>query len=98
MKKLQKEKDLLKNAIRDLEGELQDLRRKKRKLEERLNVDSGQLDRVKEQEIRLRNLISLCMKKEDSLLKKKTRAKDKLAAVEKRIEKVRSIERELEDV
>lgn len=98
MKKLVKERELLKEAIRDLENELRSLRKSKAELEEKFSKDSSKLDFVKSQEIRLRNLISLSMKKEAELIKKKDKVKGKLAEINHKIEKVRSIERELEEV
>ena len=71
---------------------------KKKDIERKLREASSQLDFVKEQEIRLRNLISLSMKKEGLLLKKRQQAKDKLGDLDKRIEKVKAVERELKDV
>ena len=93
-----KERELLNGALRDLENELIGLRASKKLLESKLKRSSGQLDTLKEQEIKLRNLISLSMKKETTLLNKKTSLRDKLVELNKRIEKVRSIERELGDL
>lgn len=98
MNNLKKDRDLLRQALQDLEQELSSLRSSKKGLETQLRETSHQLDTVKNQEIKLRNLISLSMKKEGNLLKKKNSAKDKLAEVSKRIEKVRTIERELGDL
>ena len=98
MDKLKKDRDLLRQALQDLENELSLLRSSKKTLEAQLRDSSRQLDTVKNQEIKLRNLISLSMKKEATLLKKKNTAKDKLAEVNKKMEKVRTIERELGDI
>ncbi len=98
MVKSNRERELLKGALRDLENELNGLRSSKKLLENKLKGSSLQLDTLKEQEIKLRNLISLSMKKEATLLNKKTSIRDKLAELNKRIEKVRTIERELGDL
>jgi hypothetical protein len=98
MKKLVKQRDLLKDALHDLENELRTLRSSKTELETKLQKDSSKLDFVKSQEIRLRNLISMSMKKEALLQKQKDKLKGKLTDVNKKIEKIRSIERELEEV
>ncbi len=98
MNNLKKDRDLLRQALQDLENELSALRSSKKELEGKLRESSRQLDTVKSQEIKLRNLISLSMKKESTLLKKKNFAKDKLAEISKKMEKVRTIERELGDV
>ena len=98
MKKLHKERDLLKDALRDLDTELEKMESSKHELEKKVRSDSEKLDFVKGQEIRLRNLISLSIQKEDSLQKKKNKLKDKLAEVNKKIEKVKAVERELKDV
>ncbi len=98
MKHLAKQRDLLKEALRDLENELRTLRTSKTELEQKLQKDSGKLDFVKSQEIRLRNLISLSMKKEAILQKQRDKMKGKLTEVNKKIEKIHAIERELEEV
>lgn len=98
MKKLKKQRDMLKAALKDLNSELRSLRFSKRKLEEKLKTDAGKLDFVKGQELKLRNLISLSMKKEEALTKKKSRTKDQLAGLNEKIDKVKSVERELKDV
>ena len=98
MDKLKKDRDLLRQALQDLENELSLLRSSKKTLEAQLRDSSRQLDTVKSQEIKLRNLISLSMKKEATLLKKKNTAKDKLGELNKKMERVRTIERELGDI
>ncbi len=98
MAKIKKEKELLKAALLDLEKELQELRAAKIQLETKFKRSSQGLGTLKEQEIKLRNLISAAMKKETVLLEKKNSLKDKLAEVIKRMEKVRTIERELGDL
>ena len=98
MDKLKKDRDLLRQALQDLENELSLLRSSKKTLEAQLRDSSRQLDTVKSQEIKLRNLISVSMKKEATLLKKKNTAKDKLGELNKKMERVRTIERELGDI
>lgn len=98
MAKPTKERELLKGALQDLEAELKQLRNSKKQLEEKFKRSSGGLDTLKNQEIKLRNLISAAMKKEAALLNKKTALKDKLTEVAKRMEKVKNIERELGDL
>lgn len=98
MPKPNKERELLKGALRDLEAELKQLRDSKKQLETKFKRSSGGLDTLKEQEIKLRNLISTAMKKEAALLNRKNALKDKLAEVAKRMEKVKNIERELGDL
>jgi|SRR3989338_3969287 len=98
MGKPTKERELLKGALKDLESELKQLRNSKKQLEAKFKGASGNLGTLKEQEIRLRNLISAAMKKETFLLEKKNSLKDKLAEVTKRMEKVKNIERELGDL
>lgn len=98
MAKPTKERELLKGALCDLEAELKQLRDSKKQMEEKFSRSSKGLDTLKEQEIKLRNLISIAMKKETALLNKKTTLKDKLAEINKRMEKVKNIERELGDL
>lgn len=98
MAKATKERELLKGALKDLEAELKQLRESKKQLEAKFKRSSSGLDTIKEQEIKLRNIISAAMKKETILLNKKTALKDKLAEVTKRMEKVKNIERELGDL
>lgn len=98
MAKPTKERELLKSALQDLEAELKQLRNSKKQMEEKFRRSAQGLDTLKDQEIKLRNLISLAMKKETALLNKKTALKDKLAEINKRMEKVKNIERELGDL
>lgn len=98
MLKPNKERELLKGALCDLEAELKQLRDSKKQMEKRFKSSSQGLDNLKEQEIKLRNLISTAMKKEAVLLNKKNALKDKLAEVAKKMEKVKNIERELGDL
>ncbi len=98
MKSLQKERDLLRGAVNDLKEELKSLQAQKKEYEQTLRDVSRKTDIIKEQEIKLRNLISLSMKKEAALLKKKGTAKDKIAEVEKKIEKVTTVKRQLGDL
>lgn len=98
MKQLRKQRDMLRAALKDLNTELRSLRASKKELEEKLKNDTGKLDFVKGQELKLRNLISLSMKKEDLLAKKRNKTKDKLTEVNEKIDKVKSVERELQDV
>lgn len=98
MKKLQAQRNLLREALADLEGELQKLRAAKKELQQNLRTDSGKFNMVKSQESRLRKLLALSIAKEEMLLKKKTITKEKLEKVMKRIEKVETIDRELHGV
>ena len=98
MAKPTKERELLKGAIRDLEAELKQLRDSKKQMEEKFRRSAHGLDTLKDQEIKLRNLISIAMKKETALLNKKNALKDKLGELVKRMEKVKNIERELGDL
>ena len=98
MVKPTKERELLKGALQDLEAELKQLRDSKKQLETKFKRSSSGLDTLKEQEIKMRNIISAAMKKETILLNKKTALKDKLAEVTKKMEKVKNIERELGDL
>ncbi len=98
MKKLQAQRNLLRDALADLEEELRKLRASKKELEQKIRTDSGKFDLVKSQESRLRKLLTLSIAKEEMLLKKKTITKEKLEKVVKRIEKVEMIDRELHGV
>lgn len=98
MKQLKKQRDLLRAAFKDLNSELRTLGASKKELEEKLKSDNGKLDFVKGQELKLQSLISLSMKKEDILTKKRNQTKDKLAEINEKIGKVKSVERELRDV
>ena len=95
MKKLRAQRDLLRDALGDLEQELKKLRALKKELEQKTRTDSGRFNTIKNQESRLRKLLALAITKEDDLLKKKTKTKDKLEKVLKKIEKVDAINREL---
>lgn len=97
-KEVEKEKDLLNQAVMDLTKELRILRSAKNKLEKQMNSVSGELGSTQNQELELRDKISELMRKEALLVKKKTSAKDKMVLLEQRIEKVKEIGRELKSV
>lgn len=98
MKKLKREKDLLKEALQDLDRELKALRSSKTQLEKKLDGTSSKLETIKSQQLKLRDLISYSMKKEGDLVKRKSSAEEKIAAIDKKIEKVKTIGQELRGV
>ena len=93
-----KEQNMLKAAMTDLEEELRKLRVSRGRLENKVNKVSQQLSLAQSQEIELRDRISQLMRTETDLENKKTKIKDKMAVLSKKIEKVRSIGRELKEV
>lgn len=97
-KVMQKERDLLDDALRDLNRELQSLRSARKKLELKMAGFSTQLGTTQNQEFSLRNKISALMKKEADLTKKKTTAKDRLVDLSHKIDKVKTIQNELKNV
>ena len=98
MKKLRNERNIMRDALRDLQKELKTLRSSKIRLEREMAEKSVKLEGVQDQVIRLREIISLAMRKEAILIKKVESAKNKIDLVDKKIEKVKSIERDLKDV
>lgn len=98
MKKLKREKDLLKEALQDLDRELKALRSSKTQLEKKLDGTSSKLETIKSQQLKLRDLISYSMKKEADLVKRKSSAEEKISALDKKIEKVKTIGQELRGV
>lgn len=98
VKKLRTERDLMKDALQDLVKELKALRASKSRLEKKANASSSKYDNIQAQMIRLRELISLAMKKEAVLVKKRTILKDKIQILNNKIDKVESIRRELKEV
>ena len=97
-KVMQKERNLLDDALRDLNRELQSLRRARKKLELKMTGFSTQLGATQNQEFSLRNKISGLIKKEAALNKQKTTAKDKLVDLNHKIDKVKTIQNELKYV
>ncbi len=95
---MHKERALLDAALRDLNRELSGLRNSRRKLEEKMAEFSDNLGSTQSKEISLRTQISDLMKKETVLTKKKSTAKDKIADIDQKIEKVRSIQADLKTV
>lgn len=89
-------RNLLTDAIHDLDQELLHLRSARSQLQKKLNLVSGELGSTQSEEIDLRNKISELMRKEAVLSKKKTEAKDKIVSFDQRIEKIKSIERDLQ--
>src|SRR3989344_3553505 len=95
---MHKERTLLDAALRDLNRELSGLRSARRKLEEKMGELSDNLGSTQNKEIALRTQISELMKKETTLTKKKSTAKDKIADIDQKIEKVRAIQADLKTV
>ena len=98
MKKLKKERDMLADALRDLDRELRDLRSTKKELSQKFSETTTQLDRTQDRKVKLQTQIALAMSKETNLLKKKSQVKDKMSSLDTRIQKVKAIERELKEV
>jgi len=95
---MHKERALLDAALRDLNRELSGLRSSRKKLENKMAELSDNLGSTQTKEISLRTQISDLMKKETTLTKKKSTAKDKIADIDQKIEKVRSIQADLKSV
>lgn len=90
--------DLLDDALVDLGKELRDLNSSHRMLEQRFGVTSSELERVQAKKVRLQTQIASSLEKETSLTKKRAATKDKLMALDQKIQKVKSIQRELKEV
>lgn len=95
---LRKDRELLGGALKDLNNELQGLRNARKRLELKMASYSSELGNTQEKEISLRNKISELMKKEAAVTKKKTTAKDKIAIMDQKIEKVKTIQAELKNI
>ena len=98
MKRLKHKRDLLKGALSDLNKELKVLRLSRADLEQKRSAANNQLDLLQRQGLRLRNLITLTMKKETLLNKRIAATKEKIGTVDQKIDKVKSIKEELGDV
>ena len=98
MKKLKKERDMLADALHDLEKELKELRSSKKELTQQFSETTSQLERTQDRKIKLQTQIASAMFKETNLLKKKNQVKDKMFSLDERISKVKSIERDLKEV
>ena len=97
-KEIETEKDLLAEALIDLNKELNKLRSAKKRLENKTRNVSSELDNTQSLEVSLRNKISELMRIESQLVKKKASTRDKMTSLDRKIEKVKSVERELRDV
>lgn len=95
---LRKDRELLGGALKDLNNELQGLRNARKRLELKMASYSSELGNTQEKEISLRNKISELMKREAAVTKKKTTAKDKIALMDQKIEKVKTIQAELKNI
>ena len=91
-------RELLGEALADLERELRELLSSKRSLDQRLVSVSLELEKVQAKKIRLQTQIATSLEKEGSLTKKKAATKDRVTALEQKIQKVKSIERDLKEV
>jgi len=91
------EHDLLKDALMDLNKELRSLRSTKVRLQRQLEQTDKESSSNQNKEIRLRNQISELMKKAAVITKRKSTTKDKLLALNKKIDKVISVSRQLKE-
>jgi len=98
VKKIAKQKNLLKDALADLEEELQELLESKRKLDLQLLSLTKELRQAQNKEIKLQEQISSVKQKQTLFSEKKIATKEKMDLIEKKIEKVKSIEQELKEV
>jgi hypothetical protein len=96
--KISTERVLLRGALQDLNKEMHRLGGQKRSLEYSMDKVSRELTSTQNTELRLRAKASQLLKIEATLGKEKAATKDKLVALDKRIEKVKAIRRELKDV
>ena len=92
------EKDLLKEALKDLDRELAKLRVARIRLQKDLNSISSELGDAERKENSLREKVATLMKKEAELSKKKGILKEKIVSCDQRIEKVKAIEKGLQAV
>jgi len=90
--------DMLREALKDLNSELKTLRSSKKSYETKGTNLSESLTNAQNKEVQLRTIISRLMKQESSLVKRKTKTKDKIAELDKKIEKIKAIERDLKGV
>src|SRR3989338_706799 len=97
VKKLKKEKDLLKDALQDLESELQSLRTVRAQMERKIKSASRELGNTQRQELELQGKIGALKQKENLLVKKSVATKEKLDALIKKMEKIKTLERQLQD-
>ncbi|HLC89265.1 MAG TPA: hypothetical protein VJG49_04485 [Candidatus Nanoarchaeia archaeon] len=88
----------LNEALRDLNAELKVLLRNKKRLEQSGQEVAGRMAEMQTEELQLRAEISKLMRNLSVLDKKKGALKDKMSDVDKQIEKVKVIRREMEDV
>ena len=96
--KIKKEKDLLQDALQDLENELKSLRVTRSQMERKVKSASLELGSTQRQELEMQNKINTLKRKENLLLKKSGSTKEKLEAVSKKIEKIKTIERQLKEM
>lgn len=94
----EKEKGLLKKAFRDLDEELKRLQADKTQLENRETEVGAKINKIQTEEINLRNRISELMHEEAEQEKKKSKLGEQISKVDKKMEKVYSIRRRLEEV
>ena len=96
--KVNKEQNLLQDALRDLEGELRSLRSLRSGMEQKVRLDSKSLSNTQERELEIQNKLNNLKRQENLLIKKTHLTKEKLDIVIKRMEKIKTVERQLEEV
>ena len=94
----QTENSLLKKAFQDLDEELRQLHADKTQLERKETELGAKLNQIQTEEIDLRNRISELMREEADQEKKKAKLGEQISKADKKIEKVYSIRRRLEEV
>ncbi len=95
VKKLKKERDVLKRILNDLGQELKNLRSSKVKLQGQMKGFSDKLKSIEMQEEQLRSKLASTTKKEDLLMKKRISTKDKISQLDGKIKEIKSAERQL---
>ena len=88
----------LNEALRDLNAELKLLLKDKKSLEHNNDNASSQMAKMQAKELQLRAEISKLMRSLSVLDTKKGSLKDKISSVDKQIDKVKAIRREMEEV
>lgn len=90
--------NMLDDALSDLGKELRDLHSSRRTLNQLFVAASSELEKVQARKVKWQTQIATASEKETKLMKKKAAAKDKMMALDQKIQKVKSIERELKEV
>ena len=96
--KVLEKKSLLTDALKEIKSEIASLKKKRLDLESQLQGIKDGIGKTQQEEVNLRNRLTVLTNKEAELSSKKEKFEDSLESVKEKLEKIKKVESDLSDV